>query len=238
MVPKSERLELRLDADMVEKLDEWRSEEGISRSEAVRQLVEDGLAARSRTDLRLSNPEKLMTWMLAQVLRNQISERKDKKNNSYDLKDVDLIEQAIYGGHFWALDWEMSGVLHNHVDDRKRVTAVVDILDMWSFIEEACQRFDQVDRKRLVDEVGSWADNPQFLGFDGNNETEYLGIAQFLVEKLNRFQIFKGRSMNSHMPTIFRYGQMVKMFEGIRPSLVGRRLSVDEVIRLLKREVA
>lgn len=238
MVPKSERMELRLDADMVEKLDEWRSEEGISRSEAVRQLVEEGLAARSRTDLRLSNPEKLMTWMLTQVLRNQINERKDKKNNQFDLKDVDLIEQAIYGGHFWALDWEMSGVLHNHIDDRKHVTAVVDILDMWSFIEEACQRFNQADRKRLVDDVGSWADNPQFLGFDGNNESEYLGIAQFLVEKLNRFQIFKGRSMNSHMPTLFSYGRMVRMFEGIRPTLIGRHLSVEEVIKLLKREVA
>lgn len=236
MVPKTERLELRLDGDMMEKLDAWRGEQGItSRSEAVRQLVEDGLSAKTRTDFKLSNPEKLMTWMLARVLRNQISERNDKKDNEYDLKDIELIEQAIYGGHFWALDWEMTGILHNHVDDRRKVSAVVDIMDMWTFIEQAYKRFDASERQRLVDAVGPWAKDPQFLGFDGNNEGEYYGIAQFLVEKMDRFQGFKGRSMNSHTPTVSRYGEMARMFEDMRSNLVGRGLSVDEVIKLLQR---
>ncbi|MBA8832988.1 MULTISPECIES: YfbU family protein [Rhizobium] len=240
MVPKTERLELRLDTDLTEKVDVWRGEQADlpSRSEAIRRLVEGGLAAKSQRDFRPTNPEKLMMWMLAQIRRDQISERKDKKNSEYDIKDVELIEQAIYGGHFWALDWEMTGILHNHVDEPKRVSLVVDVMDMWNFIERACESFGAVERQRLVDEVGSWAKDPKFAGFDGNNEGEYMGIAQFLVQKLNRFEHFKGRSMNSHSPTVARYGKMAALFETIRPNLIGRELSVGEVIKLLKREVA
>ena len=236
MIPKTERLELRLDSDFIEKVDNWRSDQADlpSRSEAIRRLVEEGLAAKSQQDLRPTNPEKLMLWMLAQIRRDQISERKDKKNKEYDLKDVELIEQAIYGGHFWALDWEMSGILHNHVDDPKRVHLVVDVMDMWSFIERACKNYGAVEKQRLVDEVGPWAKEPKFAGFDGNYEGEYMGIAQFLVQKLNRFEDFKGRSMNSHSPTVARYGKMAALFETIRPGLIGRELSADEVIRLLK----
>jgi hypothetical protein len=61
--------------------------------------VEGGLAAKSQRHFRPTNPEKLMMWMLAQIRRDQISERKAKNDNEYDMKDVELIEQAIYGGH-------------------------------------------------------------------------------------------------------------------------------------------
>jgi uncharacterized protein YfbU (UPF0304 family) len=240
MVPKTERLELRLDSDLIEKVDNWRTEQDDlpSRSEAIRRLLEGGLTAKSQRDFRPTNPEKLMTWMLAQIMRNQISERKDKKNNDYDMKEIGLIEEAIYGGHFWALDWEMSSILHHHVDDPKRVSLVVNVMDMWNFIERAYKGFGAIEKQRLVDEVGSWAEDPEFAGFDGNNENEYMGIAQFLVQKLNRFEEFKGRSMNSHSPTVARYGKMATLFATIRPNLIGRELSVDEVIKLLKREVA
>lgn len=240
MQQKTERLELRIDADLLQKVDIWRSEQTDlpSRSEAIRRLMDESLAAKSQQDFRPTNPEKLMLWMLAQIRREQVSERKDKKNNEYDIKDVELIEESIYGGHFWALDWEMTGILHNHVDDPKRVSFVVDVMDMWGFIERACKDFETDKKQRLIDEVGSWAKKPTFMGFDGNNEGEYMGIARFLVEKLNRFEDFKDRSLNSHSPSVASYKKMVATFKTIRPNLVGRGLSVDEVIELLKCEVA
>ncbi|EFP0188256.1 hypothetical protein HLX13_004243, partial [Escherichia coli] len=80
MLPKTERLELRLDSDLTERIDVWRGEQDDlpSRSEAVRRLVEGGLTAKSQRDFRPTNPEKLMLWMLAQIRRDQIGERKDK----------------------------------------------------------------------------------------------------------------------------------------------------------------
>lgn len=240
MLPKTERLELRLSNDFIEKIDTWRSNriDVPSRSEAIRRLVEEGLKMESQLNLQPTNPEKLILWMLTQIRRDQINERVDQKNNIYDMKDIELIEKAIYGGHFWALDWELNGILHHHIDDPEKVSFVVNVLDMWSFIERACKDFGEVEQQRLISEVGSWAKEPKFIGFDGNNEGEYRRIAQFLVEEMHRFTEFKGHNMNSHTRTVDRYRKMLMLFENIRPNLVGRELDIDEIIELFKREIA
>ena len=108
-------------------------------------------------------------WLLAELLKNQIKDRKDQKDTEWDLKTPDLIQQAIYGGHFWALDWELSGIMHNHVDDPDKLHLVVDVLDTWSFIEEAYEDYDDETRAALKAELGYRGDNPRFAGFDGNN---------------------------------------------------------------------
>jgi uncharacterized protein YfbU (UPF0304 family) len=231
MGPLTERFEMRLEASTLEKVDRWRSAQADlpSRAEAIRRLVDQGLMkSNDRTDIALDKPQMLTIWLLTEVL---------KHTKGYDdPKTVKLIQQAIYGGHLWALDWEMTGVLHDHRDNRDNVSVVVDILDVWDFVEEAWAKFDEKDRERIAREVGPWAKEPKFLGFDGNNETEYLGIADFLVNQLDRFRRFKGRSMNSHMPTVARYRNMAANFEMVRASMIGgNTLSPDQVIALLKR---
>lgn len=236
----SERLEMRFDPETVERLDEWRRQQADvpSRSEAVRRLVEQGLetSSDSNDSFAPNNTEKLMLWMLSQIRRDQVAARKDQKSAKYDLKDLDLIDEAIYGGHFWGLTWEMSGIFHNHVDDPKRVTEVVDILDMWNFMERAYEGFGSEQKQMLEKELDVWGKDPKFYGFDGNNESEYMGIAQFLIHKLGRFERFKGRDLNSHMPTASRYVKMASRFQDMRSDLHGRELNVTEMIDLLRRE--
>jgi uncharacterized protein YfbU (UPF0304 family) len=238
MALKTERIEIRLDSDTIVRIDGWRmrQDDVPSRSEALRRLIEGGLEDHTPEGFRLKNSEKLMTWMLSEILKHQIEARKDQRDAKYDMKSVDLIRDAIVGGHFWALTWELTGVLHNHVDDPKKVHTVVDILDMWSFIEEAYAGFDDEGKQRIEAEVGITGKDPRFLGFDGNSETEYMSIGQFLVDRLGRFECFKGRDFNSHFPTIDQYRRMADAFEPIRKSLVGRGLSPGEVIELLKRD--
>jgi len=230
MAPKTERFEMRLDSSTLDRVDAWRTEQDDmpSRAEAVRRLIETGLAGRSSSEFRMNDQEKLTTWLLTEILKHQ--------KGYDDLETVNLIQDSILGGHFWALQWELTGVLHNHADSRAAVTLVVDTLDMWSFIEEACAKFSAADKERLVKEVGPWAKDPKFTGFDGNNEAEYLNIARFLVEKLGRFESFKGRSFNSHSPKVESYRHMTRLFEPMRVKLVGRGLSVSEVIELLRRD--
>lgn len=237
MVLKTERMELRLDVETLERIDAWRARQDDvpSRSEALRRLIDGALQDDKPEYFRLNNREKLMTWLLTEILKNQIEERKDKTNNKYDLKKTKLIQEAIYGGHYWSLNWELQGVMHNHVDDPKDVTTVVNILDMWSFIERAYQGFSDADKVRVQQESGYGAYDPKFAGFDGNNESTHLSIARFLVEELGRFESFKGRDFNSHFPTVARYSQMATVFERMRPSLIMRELSPDQVIELLKR---
>lgn len=235
MALKSERLELRLPQETLERLDRWRSLEADvpSRSEAARRLLEDGLAQHRREGFRPTDGEKLTTWLLTEILKNQLAAKKDGEK-AHRLRELDVIQEALYGGHFWALSWELPGVLHDHQDSPTAVRQVVDILDMWSFIEEAYEEFSDDDKERIAKEVGPLGRNPKFHGFDGNNEAEYLGIARFLVEKMGRFERFRGRDFNSHVPTVDRYARMASVFEDIRKTLIGRGLTPHQLIEMLK----
>jgi len=227
MAPKTERFEMRLDQSILDRVDVWRSRQADlpSRAEVIRRLIEDGLEEPDPKDFRPTNPEKLMMWMLSEIMKGQ---------KNYEKDTVELIREAIYGGHFWALDWELTGIMHNHVDSKRAVTLVVDTLDMWSFVESAYEGFSAADKKRIATEVGPLGKDPRFHGFDGNNESEYMSIARFLVEKMGRFESFKGRDFNSHVPLVDRYRAMISAFEPMRVELLGRELGIGQVINLLK----
>ena len=230
MSPKSERFEMRLNSTLLDRLDQWSVENGgQSRAEAARELILRGLDSSNRHGVVLSDGEKLIVAMLADLQRPA----KDREI------DADEVLGAIYGGHLWALKWEMHGLFHDHVDEPGAVSLVVNTLDMWTFIEEAVEAFSGAERKKLKSELGPLGEDPKFTGFDGNHETEYLGIASHLVNRMDRFQRFKGRSLNSHMPVVGRYARMTRNFEPMRAALGMRqpiRLSVSEVVALLKRD--
>ena len=228
MTPKTERFEMRLDPALLERLDAWRTRQGDfpSRAEAIRRLIEAGLVESPSKGLEPTNPEKLMLWLLTEILSGQ--------KNYEDRETINLIRDAICGGHFWALDWELKGIVHDHVDDPKLVSLVVDVLDMWTFIERAYKGFSPAEKKQVEEQVGAIGKDPKFFGFDGNNEVECMSIARFLVEKMGRFESFKGRDFNSHLPMVERYRRMTAKFEPMRASLIGRELNVNEVIELLK----
>jgi uncharacterized protein YfbU (UPF0304 family) len=60
-----------------------------------------------------------------------------------------------------------------------------------------------------------------------------LGIANFFVEKLERFSSFDGRDMNSHWPSLDTYRRMLRVFDPMRRTLIGRTLTADELIAIL-----
>jgi uncharacterized protein len=226
--PKSERFELRIDEEQLARVDEWASEQPDhpTRAAAVRRLVTLGLSAGSSRAVHFSDGEKMLMLMMGDLFKSL--KIKDPESSP------DFLAEVIYGGHYWAPKWDMQGVFHDHVDDPRDVTYVVDVLDMWSFIEEAYERLNPAQKTTITEEVGTWADG-EFHGFDGNNESSQIGIARFLVDKMNRFTRFKGRDMNSHCPTEQRYRPMIAAFETMRPSLVGGGLSVQQLITLLKK---
>src|SRR5437879_5346738 len=141
MQAKTERFEMRLDQAVVDQVDAWRSRQGDlpSRAEAVRRLIEDALAPR-KDRVELTDGEKLITIMLCDVFDHL------KIKGNIDPK---FVSSAIRGGHLWALRWELSGLLHGHVDDPRDVTEVFDILEMWSFIEEGFEALSKKDKDRV-----------------------------------------------------------------------------------------
>lgn len=223
----TERFEMRIDSELLERLDNWRTDEDdtLSRAEAVRRLIEAGLAHDDKSRApHLSDGEKLNAMMLVGIIK--------ALGVNIDT-NVDLVEKAILGGHYWALGWEMPGIFHGHTDRSSRVSFVVDVLDMWSFLEEAYEGLDEAGRDRVAVEADPFGKPVQFHGFDGNNESEHLSIVRFLVNDLDRFTRFQNRDLNSHCPTLDAYGRMFRAFEPVRVTLVGRRMNAGEIIAVL-----
>ena len=224
---KTERFEMRMDPSLLESLDAWRkTEEDIpSRAEAIRRLVESGIASSRSSTTHISDGEKLILTMLCDLY---------KKTGVKSEIDPDFVQSVIYGGHYWGLRWKYSGLFHDHKDAPAKVTFVVDVLDMWSFIEGGYERLTDEGKILVGKEASPFGANVKFPGFDGNNESEYMSIARFMIDDLDRFQIFKGRdSMNSHMPTLGGYRRMLDLFIPMRLKLVGRGLSDTEIVALL-----
>ncbi|CAN7367862.1 YfbU family protein [Variovorax sp. LjRoot178] len=225
---KAGRFELRLEDEQLARIDEWQRKRGeTSRANAVRILIDQGLAAGSTRSVQFSDGEKMLMLMMRDMM-------KALKLKSGD-PDTDFLAKVIYGGHYWAPKWDMQGVFHDHVDDPDDVSYVVDVLDMWDFIESAYEALNAKQKADVKTGVGDWFSGAHFSGFDGNNESNHMSIARFLVEDMGRFSRFKGRDLNSHSPTAHRYRGMIAMFEPMRAKLTGGKLSPQQLIALLSR---
>ena len=233
---KTERFEMRLDEDILTRIDHWRSQQGDvpARAEAMRRLVETGLERSLPEAITFRSADKLIIAMLADLFKHL------KVKGEID---ADLVMSALYGGHYWALNWQATGMpthlFHNQEDKKEDVTFVVDVLDMWDFIESAFQKLPKKDKDRIAAEVdGVFGKHVKFLGFDDhshNGESGLLHIAQFMVERLGSFKsTFGGRDLNSHVPMADKYRRMYRVFEPIRTTLIGIPLTTDQLIKILK----
>jgi len=220
----SERFELRLEEEMIQGIDAWRGRQPDlpSRSEAIRQLVARGLSGHGDEPIRLSPGEKLIALMLCDMY-------KPKVNREFD---PDLVTEIVGNGHLWALKQEYSWAFDREQDDPDEVDEVFEILEMWVALEKSFEALKPNERQRLAKEARFTDSKLRFEGFDGNHERQY-GIATFIVKKLDRFDRFEGRSLNSHMRSIDRYRQMLAAFKKVEPTISGKDLSVDQLIEVV-----
>jgi uncharacterized protein YfbU (UPF0304 family) len=78
---------------------------------------------------------------------------------------------------------------------------------MWGIIESSLAKLTGDE----ATEASGWR-NTEFSGFDGNNDRHY-GIAQTMIHKLDEFENFKSRGLNSHSQTTLpRYREMYPVF--------------------------
>lgn len=230
MPPKSERFELRIEEDLLRQIDEWRLDQadGISRADAVRTLVGQALSSLSskrRGSVALSDGERILIAMISDIMKaNEI-------NQNFD---PDKILSALYGGHSWSLRWQNEWLLNSKEDDYEQVLHVVDTLDMWSFIENAYAKLNAKEKAELVAQAPYRGKNPKFPGYDGNEESRYMGIAQHLIHELGRFTNFAKHELNSHRRSVGRYTAMLSIFGPMRARVgEGKRIGVEELSALL-----
>lgn len=226
MVSKTERFEMRLDEETILRIDNWRETQSDqpSRAEAIRRLVESGLAAQAGETVRFSDGEKLLLLLMRDLLKHLKVTRAET--------DVEFISQVIFGGHYWAPKWRMPGVFHGHEDKPANLRVVLDVLEMWDSIERGYDKLSKADRELVAQEAPPFGKRVRFPGFDGNNEAEYGVIADFLIEKMERFPRFADRDLNPHMPMLPMYERMLSLYK--RSRSFEENLGVDKIIALLK----
>lgn len=159
--------------------------------------------------MKLSKFEQLATVILCDIA-DQVG-----ATNSLKWK---LVREAVLTGNTWAIEDEYHGVFPEQKPE-ELVSEVVNILDMWSFIEEASDE--------------------KFPGFDNNRESSHASVARFFTEEMGRFERFKGRTGDGVL-CLEGYQRMYEVFEPIRADLGGRNpiaLTLDEVETILAERV-
>jgi uncharacterized protein len=175
--------------------------------------------------MKFTDSEKLILMMLCEIHEHLGIE------NGVDPK---FVKEAIQSGNTWGLKWQYPGIFDTGDKDPAIVREVGDFLEMWSFIERAYKALSPSDKTRVGTEAEPFGKEVQFRGFDGNYEGEYISVASFLINHLDRFVWFKGRDLNSHMPSIEPYRRMYALFVPLRSSLGGGELDAVSLIRILK----
>lgn len=225
---KNTRFEMRFDTDTLQRLEAWRREQPDlpSRAESVRRLVNAGIATLGeRRDVRLSDGEKLILWMLRDLFLQHRVEGEI---------DPEFVCAVISGGHYWALDWEFPGLTGRPID-RELVSEVIDVLNMWTYIERGYENLSNTDKERV--KLESSGRRPIFMGFYANEEIEHLSVTRFLIDHLKKFRWFEERELDSHLPTIDAYRRMLAAFRPLQKELTFDTLSASQVIDLLKERI-
>lgn len=157
--------------------------------------------------MKLTNGERLITLMLCELY--------DKLDVVGEV-DPDFLRTAIYTENEWSLAWKYPGIPFEPGEEPPELREVLDILEMWSFIEASFAELSEEDKTSLLAKTKPFTTEPKFLGFDGNNEAEYISISSILIDQLDRFQDFSGRDLNAHAPTIETYRRMLTKFRDVR----------------------
>lgn len=178
--------------------------------------------------MKITDGEKLIILMLSELY--------DKLEIDGEV-DPDFIRSAIYSDNLWGIPWKFSGIPFEDQKDPDIVAEVIDILDMWSFIERGYENLSPEEKAHVEVAAAPFGKDPKFIGFDGNQESSYMGTAYFIIDDLERFEEFKGRDLNSHGPSIDSYKRMLSIFIPIRKNLINSPLSSEKLINILKEKV-
>jgi uncharacterized protein len=156
--------------------------------------------------MELRNGEKLILFMLSEIYeRLEIQGQIDPR----------FVREAIGSGNAWGLSWQYPDIFGTQEANEAVRREVIDFLDMWLLIEFNYKCLSPTDKMRVA-EAGPLGRNVQFYGFDANSESEYLNVARFVIDQLNRFSEFRGRTLNAPMPAIRAYRRMYAAFQAMR----------------------
>jgi uncharacterized protein len=230
MQTKSERFELRLDQEILNRVDHWRSEQEDlpSRAEAFRRLLHLGLGESRSPQPILGVGERLILMMLGDISKHLKIEGEI---------DPDFVARSIHSGQIWGIGKEYGGLFYGQRSNTAVVEETKDILSMWTSVEHGYGKLTAEGRKLVSDQCFYVTDSKIFEGFDANNEDHY-NVARYLIENFSDFENFKGRSLDSHCSTIDSHRGKWQVFQGIRTHIKRGTMNATQIIEVLSAPAA
>ena len=174
--------------------------------------------------MKLSNAEKLILVMLSDIT--------EKLHIDHGI-DPKLVKSAIHSGNAWGLDWKYPGLGESDEPAPATAQEVTNLLEMWTYIEEAYKTLNSDEKSRVKAEAGL-SGPPRFGGFDRDGELELNNIAYFLIYDLKLFKRFKLDTLDAVTPKLPEYKRLYKVWSSVKPLLAGEGLSADQLIKILK----
>jgi uncharacterized protein len=166
--------------------------------------------------MKLSEGERLILFMLSEIY-----EHLGIQNGI----DPQFVKSAICDGHAWGLKRKYPGLFNVDEADQSVISEVSNILEMWSFLESSYDQLSTAAKARI-------STVPRFDGFGGNSN--HVSVADFLIQKLDRFDEFKDRKMYDYATcSLQQHRAMLAVFMRIQPSILGQ-LSADQIIEIHK----
>ncbi|WP_420001764.1 YfbU family protein [Acinetobacter sp. LF10] len=131
--------------------------------------------------------------------QHEILSHLDADNSDYHLK---LAEQ-LRDGHKWLYSQSFDNFSENLSDDDAEL--VLNILQIYQMIEDA---YDGLSDKSLISEH-----QIKFPGFDGNNETEFMGFVDALEKSHCFTDVIQNGHRNSHSAKVHVYKRMIAKWQ-------------------------
>jgi uncharacterized protein YfbU (UPF0304 family) len=157
------------------------------------------------------------------ILSNQflILEKLDRDQ----AKHYSLLREVVENGYELNYDWVTEYIYgDSSTMSAEECNEVIDTLAMFDALQRSYQA--------LSDKTGIDTTWLYFAGYDGNNESKFMGYAEFLVEKEGKFtDIPQDGRFNSHMPVRGRYRQMLDRW---KQSSQSYSLSKESILRILE----
>jgi uncharacterized protein YfbU (UPF0304 family) len=218
----SERFEMRLETETLDAIDRWREQTGgmPSRAEAIRRLVDQGLAAENSKPFQLDGGQRLITLLLCDLFA--------KLKVPSDL-DPDFIREAILDRHDWAIGWRYTDIAGD-VHKNEAAQEVSRVLHMWIAIEIAFDKLSEKEKARVTAETD---EDGRFPGFDWNMESDVASIATFMIDKMDLFSRFRKRDLRCVFAKMPLYLRMLTAYKNIASKMTSDLMSASQLIAVL-----
>ncbi len=176
--------------------------------------------------MKVSNAETLIIAMLAEIY---------EKLGIAGPQNLDpaFIKSALADDAMWSLSWKYSGLFPQPEAAPAHVGEAAGFLEMWETIERQLDQLDATKKAELHEKARAAGSTTTFRGFDGNGEVEHLSAVRFMIDELSKFDHFKGRELNSHIPLLPRYRAMFKEYRARLSTVVQGHPSPDDLLAIL-----